>query len=137
MEKHLCHYTITTGHARQSPRSEVSDGILDFLAPLLATGEHEMPRFSEYRVRVTIEGSTLEATVSRGDTPLVTTFVVVDQAGLDRVLRATGCIPAVALTLPAALVETHPTLQLDRDAIGWLGDFERCLAWAWIERRPS
>ena len=133
----LCHYTIGTGHARQSPRSEVGDEVLEELAPLLRPGEHQLSApFDAYRVRVTVDGSTLAATVvTATGAPLATTIVCVDQVGLDAALHATGTIHAVDLTLPCALVEIHPTLALDTEASSWLGDFERCLAWAWIERR--
>ena len=130
----LCHYTINTGHVRQSPRSEVTID-LALLAPLLRTGEHVMPHLADYGLRVTVDGDVLAATVHRGPAPLATVFVCSTQQGLDAVLRLTGCIPSVPLTLPAALVETHPTLTLDPDAVSWLGDFERCLAWAFLERR--
>jgi hypothetical protein len=137
MTNQLCHYTIATGHTRRSPRFEVSDGIIEVLRPLLAAGEHDLPRFPGYRVRVTIEGTTLAATLLSKCAPLVTTFVVLDEPGLEGVLTVTGCKPSGTISLPAALVETHPTLALDQDAVGWLGDFERCLAWAWIERRRA
>ncbi len=132
----LCHYTITSGHSRQSPRSEVRDDVIAELAPLLCPGNHPMPApAGGYRLRVTIDGSTMAATVTTGSgIPLATTIVCVDQAGLDAALRATGMIPATEISLPCALVEIHPTLALDPDASGWLGDFERCIAWAWIEQ---
>jgi hypothetical protein len=34
---------------------------------------------------------------------------------------------------PWVAARLYPTLALDPDAAVWLGDFERCLAWAWIE----
>lgn len=132
----LCHYTITTGHVRQSARSEVRDDVIERLAPLLQPGDHAMPGpFGDYRLRVTVDGSTLAATViTVTGVPLATTIVCIDQAGLDAALRATGMIPAVEITLPCALVEIHPTLALDPGASDWLGDFEKCLAWTWLER---
>lgn len=139
----LCHYTITTGHVRRSPRSEVGDDVISVLVPLLAPGEHAIPRTPGYRVRVTIDRGVYAATVlsdRRADAagaPLVTIMVATDPEGLDAIRRTTGAHWAAAIELPACIVEAHATLGLDRDAIGWLGDFERCLAWAWVERGRS
>lgn len=36
---------------------------------------------------------------------------------------------------PWCAVLLHKTLPLGGDATLWLGDFERCVAWAWIEMR--
>lgn len=131
----LSHYTITTGHLRESPRSEVSDEVIAALAPLLVTGEHAMPHPPGYSVRVTLEQGVLAATVSNRDgMPLVTMFVCVHDVGLLQVCGLTGAKPAYTLALPALLVETHPALAQDHDAIGWLPDFERCLAWTFVER---
>jgi len=30
----------------------------------------------------------------------------------------------------------HPALALDGEAMGWIGDFERCVAWAWLAGPP-
>jgi hypothetical protein len=130
----LNHYTITTGNNRVSPRSEVGPEAIAMCAPLLRTGEHEIPGPPGYRVRVTVDGTALAATVSRDGAPLVTAYVCPDASALAAALRATGAIPAVALTPPALLVDVHPTASGD-PALEWLGDFERCLAWAFLERR--
>lgn len=128
------HYTIDTGHSRDTSRDEIDDAAIELLTPLLSNGDHSLPHpFERYRLRVTIVDGTLAATVYSGPAPLVTTYVVTDAAGLAEVLRITGAIPAAPLTPPAIIVQTHPSIVADRDAIGWLGDFERCLGWAWVE----
>lgn len=132
----LAHYTVTTGHLRQSPRSEVSDDVIAALLPLLVPGEHPMPAPPGYRLRVTLAGTALAATVlTSGGAPLATVYACADQPALDAALHAvreqlTDREPA--LLPPAALVVLHPTIALDPGASDWLGDFERCLAWAWI-----
>ena len=108
--------------------------MIDALRPLLASGEHDMPGPPGYRLRVTIDGATLAATVFRGPAPLATVWTCLDDRGLAEVLRVTGARPAVLLAPPCVLASLHRTMTLDPDAIGWLGDFERCLAWAWSER---
>lgn len=130
----LNHYTITTGHNRVSPRSEVGVGVAESLATMCRAGTHPMPGFAGYTVLVRIEGAVLAATVERGAVPLVTMLVCRDADGLQRAIRVSGCIPAVSLAAPAVLVDVHATAAGD-PALDWLGDFERCLAWAWIEVR--
>jgi hypothetical protein len=132
----LAHYTIETGDLRDSPRDEVTID-LAILAPLLRSGDHALPGPPGYRVRVTTDQGVLAATVSRGPAPLVTVFVCATLEALALAIKVTGTIPAKPLAAPAALVQTHPTLHLDKDAIGWLGDFERCLAWAWVDNQGN
>lgn len=135
-DRTLCHYTITTGHARTSPRSEVSAEAIEALRPLLRTGLHVLPGPPGYRLRVTVAGRTLAATVYSGEAPLVTSFIVLDQAGLGAALRASGAFPRVPITLPAVLDDVHETASLDHDAMSWTGDLARCLGWAWVEHAP-
>ncbi|MCL2779619.1 MAG: hypothetical protein FWD73_16635 [Polyangiaceae bacterium] len=129
------HYTIETGHCRESPRSEVSDAVITALTPLLVSGTHKLPAPRGYQMRVTVDGQQLAATaLTPSGAPLVTAVVAVDDAGLSAVLRATGAHPAIPLRAPALLVTIHPTIALDAGASSWLGDWERCVAWAWIDR---
>lgn len=131
------HYTIETGHCRDSERSEVSSEAIAAVTPMLVNGEHTMPHpFGAYRLTVTIGGATLAATVSSANGPLVSTVVALDADGLANALRVTGTIPAVELKPPCILVQTYPALALDHEAIGWAGDFERVLGWAWHEAVP-
>jgi hypothetical protein len=129
----LDHYTITTGHLRESPRAEVTIP-LDMLADQLTTGVHPMPNFEGYSVRSTVAGTMLAATVFYGPAPLVTALCVVDAAGLAEALRLTGARPPRRLEAPACLVTVHPTIMAAPDAQSWIGDWERCLAWAWVEK---
>lgn len=94
-----------------------------------------MPHPPGYRLRVTVDGTVLAATVySPAGAPLATTLVAVDDAGLAAALRVTGARPPMPLRAPAAIVTLHPTAMLDAGSLGWLGDFERCLAWAWVDK---
>lgn len=38
---------------------------------------------------------------------------------------------------PWCAVVLHPSLSAYRGDVEWMGDFERCIAWAWITRRPA
>lgn len=129
----LCHYTIQTGDIRRSPRSEVGDDVIEALRPLLVSGAHPVPRVDGFSVRVSTERRTLMATVSQGDAPLVTFAVAADRAGLAHVSELMRVPAGADVWLPACLVEVHPTIVLAQ-GVGWLGDYERCVAWAWVER---
>ena len=49
-----------------------------------------------------------------------------------------GASPAARMSsVPWCAVALHPTLPMFMDAVTWLGDFERCVAWAWITRNPA
>lgn len=139
----MIHLTLTTGHVRQSSRSEVSYDAIAALRPLLASGERALPASPGYLLQVTIDGSALMATVRLGwhaDTetqrvPLVTIGVAPDTTALYAFRQLyRGRVDAVR-EAPACIVDIHPTIALDPGAAEWLGDFERCLAWAWVERR--
>ena len=144
------HYTLNTGHTRTSPRDEVGGDIIERLRPMLAEGTHAIPS-TDCTVDITPVGTALVATVRRAEKPLVTFAVaaaaedaamlwqnieslyweITDMPGF----RAAGFqSPRVPASTPWCAVVT---LFL-RHGDDWLGDFERCLAWAWIDhKRPT
>lgn len=48
----MTHYTLNTGHSRESPRSEVRDNVIELCRGLLAPGEHPMPNDPAYTLTV-------------------------------------------------------------------------------------
>lgn len=140
-EKHLSHYTMNTGDLRMSLRSEVADDVVAQLAPMLVPGEHDIPGFFPYLCNVETEGRLLVAEVRvRGLSLPICTFCVYDSiADEDQAFRRLGFIVARApeskRTPPCILVQLHDEALLHTAAMLWMGDFERCLAWAWIEHR--
>ena len=44
---------------------------------------------------------------------------------------------AVMPQAPYCMVELHPNMMAFPDALEWIGDLERCIAWAWISRNPA
>lgn len=75
-------------------------------------------------------------------TPLVTFAVAQDSANGDdlweRLAGRFGAAPGLRKPPePWCGVVVHPALALDGAARDWLGDFERCVAWAWITRHPA
>lgn len=139
----MIHLTLTTGHMRESPRSEVSDATIAALTPLLATGQHALPGVVGYGLRVTIERGALVATVlhaarvhdHRYAIPMATVGAAADSEALEALRQLYGDAMAQVTSAPACVVELHDTLALYPHAAEWLGDLERCLAWAWVEHR--
>jgi len=131
----LCHYTLETGDIRRSPRSEVGDDVIRALRPMLACGTYDVPGVDEHTCRVTTAGRVLLATVFVGSAPLVTFGCAVDVAGLRALCELMHVQPGADVWAPACLVRVEPSAALvGHDSLHWLGDFERCLAWAWVER---
>lgn len=154
--RYLEHLTIDTGDQRRSHRHEVGDEIVALLRPLLdraAAGERvDVP--GDVRPRCVLTGargrnSALLVTVSAIDAPAVP--LPEHLAGRPVPLVSVGIAPSSraadevwsAMTrrdrddrtpsAPWCAVRIHPTLALYPDASAWLGDLERCIAWAWIE----
>lgn len=150
----LPHITLDTGHVRQSPRSEVGDETLATLRASLAMALEQprsripVPMQPGYSYGVTAEHGcllvTIYGTVQATPAPVVTFGVAApgsDAGGLWRILhddrgglegvayrtdiRRPPRPPWVAARMEFAAGLVPPTL--------WLADFERCIAWAWLE----
>jgi len=149
---HVLHVTLTTGHRRLSHREEISAAalaacseILDAIArPGVDSPSVAVPGQPGYRVAGSVSGRCCVLTVHHDDTrePVCTIGIAAHSrcgAGLWRELHRWGSLPVatdpercppepwVAAAL-AAGIAAHP------EAARWLGDFERCLAWAWVAR---
>lgn len=147
----MIHYTLNTGHSRHSPRSEVGDGVIQQMTPLLTPGEYHLKRFggafSDWRLVVPTCPAGYVATLYHGKAPVLTMGVAVLPGDAEAVwpgleslylnvtelpgMRAADFkAPRQPETLPwLAVVLVVPTLLPD-----WCGDFEKCLAHTWIER---
>lgn len=126
----LCHYTITTGDLRRSPRSEVGDDVLPLVRPLLRPGMHAVPGFAEYELDVSTPSPDTLAVTVRRRRPIVVFSVVRTREALDVAIGRLATQPGADLWAPACLVDL---VGFDV-GLHWIGDFERCLAWAWIEQ---
>lgn len=150
----LSHITLSTGHVRQSPRSEVRQETIALLAPILrelvAGHVVDMPRVAGYTLVGSAGGDCLLVTVCAADGAPVVTIAsargprqathlwdflhdTAETGGLDPLDPQTirGAAPLVSRWCAARLelgLAAHP------GAAGWLGDFERCVAWTWILR---
>lgn len=148
MAAYIYHITLDTGHIRHSPRAEVGDEIVlvcrDLIERATADGEPAIPGQAA-TMTATIAGRCLLVTVwARDDhAPLVTIGIAEhsrcgaplwrrlhdDQRGSMPSLKTDrDCVPPEPWC--AARLEIGIAAHLDEGY--WLGDFEHCLAWAWL-----
>lgn len=144
--KYLWHVTLDTGHGRRSPRSEAKDNAVTAAAldlmDALHDGEAPIALMPGYKLKATRAGTALICTVFRGtEFPLVTFGVVGRARGsaqLWQILhdgRQLATHPGDIPSAPWCAVRTEAGLAYDPASADWLGDYERLIAWAWIEKR--
>lgn len=146
----MLHYTLNTGHIRSSPRSEVRDDAVQSMLHLLLPGRHEMP-VPGFNLLAHINGTALLVQVFSDELPAVTFGVAPDAAAaayawphLEKAYLDLGDLPGFRtndLELPrkpahtpwvaAMLIFVSPEEAL------WIADMERCMAWAWVEKKTQ
>jgi len=143
------HITLNTGDVRMSPRSGVDEGIMDNLVPTVAAVERKGEANLETPNGVMTLAGLAPNTNSRAvrvwtvrDGPPLVTIAVGDAlwrelhdglASSETVKTDRGQPPGCPWL--AAMLHTGAALHPESDGItSWMGDFERCLAWTWIER---
>lgn len=147
----LAHVTLTSGDVRHSPRREVTDQIVTLLAPLLARvlagATVDVPYVEgEYVLSGASDGDCCALTVEPSVGPLVATIgIAAGEAGAAALWQQLHVYAPDASPL-ATRAEAPPpapwcAARLDRgavthpEALVWLGDLERCLAWTYLEAR--
>ena len=144
---YINHITLGSGHNRRSPSSEVPADVVAWLRPwldkLLAGGVPlplPEPSLAQYSAAAHIEQGGLVMTVYSGADALVT-FAVAGRSRQSAPLWAYvtaqhGAVPG--LGPPAvpwlAVAVRDPSRVLRTGASDWLGDFERCVAWTFLEK---
>lgn len=150
----LVHVTLDTGHSRQSRRDEVAEAVLPvvqgLLSEVLAGGQPRVPGVpGEFTLTGAREGPCLLVTVwgpggSLGTAPIVTIGVARDAGvSLWRMLHESAAARSAPIVTdpdapppaPWCAARLEVGTALYPEAMEWLGDFERCLAWAWLERQ--
>ena len=147
---YINHITMTTGHVARSYRADVTDATLAALAPWLQAAigsgqQHPLPGLPQYAAAAFVQDGGLVVTVygsqpATGTRQPLATFGVAQRSrhgeALWALLVANFGAHAKARRPgePWCAVALHPTLVLDPAATEWLGDFERCVAWAWLTR---
>ena len=142
----MIHYTLNTGHAVASPRSGVCREAIEALQPLAEHGG-PIPGCAPFRVTVAHGTGSAVFTVWRGAEPVVTCGLAwttegeaeawpaieklyLDLSDHDPELLAPAKEAEQPASLPWLAVVVLPfILNQSRDDVGWLGDFERCMAW--------
>lgn len=155
---YLHHITLSTGHTRRSDRAEVSGETLarvgPWLAALVESGKPAplpVSGLSEYTGHATVVDGALVVTISgpeqtegpmAGKAPPLVTVGVAKRSRHGAALWPLMTGPVMTPAKPGiqrpgepwAAVAIWPTLALHPEAAGWLGDLERCIAWAWMDR---
>lgn len=161
---YIHHVTLNTGHSHRSPRSDAGDEPLAVLVNYLDQvvkrgGRHPMPirALAHYSCMASVEDGGLLVTVyapsgphingehalGGSGHPVITLGVAQrSRQGRDlwgRMVAQFGAAPGLEKPAePWCAVALHPA----HDAYfweteGWLADFERCVAWAWITRHAA
>lgn len=145
------HITLTTGHVRDSLSDEVSLIVLVYCTQLIQdiinNNEHVdlSPNLPGYTINGAIAGNNLVATVWCDYVPVVTIGVAAfPQEGRElwELMHQDQSWPTRTRSdqwpsVPWCAAKLQPGLMLYPDASPWLGDFERCLAWAFLNIRKS
>lgn len=155
---YITHITLATGHTSSIQPGDVAGETLARVSPwlvaLVHSGDH-MPLpvsgLSEYTAHATVQDGALVLTVC-GPTvtdagpmqgvqpPLITIGVAKKSRHAHLWTLLTGPVmPPAAHGIkppqtPWCAVLIWPSSVLCADAFQWLGDFERCVAWAWCSK---
>ena len=153
--RYIQYVTLSTGHARRTARSEVSDHVVAQMRPLLVralAGEYApLPGIARgYTMRGARYGRcctvTLYAPASESARPRLVPMLTIGVAEhsrcgarLWRYLHetATGLVPVTSpdRTPPEPWVADRIEIgaALHVDAMHWTGDWSHCVAWTWLE----
>lgn len=158
---YINHLTLNTGHLARTSRGDVAPHVTAILAPWLQglvntgkAGPLPVPDLAEYSAQALVQDGSLVVTLYApagpyqpgkphgGEVmPLVTLGVAQRSRHAaplwDALCAAVPSRPKMDMpATPWLAVITYPSLPAHRAAAEWLGDFERCIAWAWITRNP-
>lgn len=159
---YINHITLATGHIARTSRADVAPAVTEALAAWLPATLNSgqlhalpVPELCHFAAQVLVQDGALVVTVSApigphqpgqphaGQTMPLVTFGVAQRSRHGAVLwgmmiKAFGCKPGLqAPQTPFCAVAIHPGIAIYKGPVEWLGDFERCVAWAWITRNPD
>ena len=134
-DRYIWHETIQTQHTRRSFVNEIDSGVLATVRAWLAAGDaFDLP--GGYRcVLVQRSARCIEAEVYTPGGVRLIRIGVADHAHCGQMLweRIGGAADAKPAEPWCAASMDADGVIADPGAYQWLGDFERCLAWAWLE----
>jgi hypothetical protein len=145
----LTHVTISTGHSNDSPRHLVPDDVIKFMAYWLKSAKPTLiPGIEEEQIAAQVpaaenyvavfrsnKGCLLVTLFHRKFGPVLTFGVTPAQADgkeLWALLGSKECQPKGAwcgVKFEGGLIRAGASCLMD---MMWFGDFERCVAWAWL-----
>ena len=159
---YLNHITLSTGHIARTERADVAPEVTELLAGWLPdavnSGQaHALPvaALSHFSAQAFVQSGALVVTVSAPvgphelgkphagpAMPLITMGVAQrSRQGADLWASLTKAFETKpGLEQPATpwlAVAIHPSIAFYAGPVEWLGDFERCIAWAWLTRNPD
>ncbi|HTV33263.1 MAG TPA: hypothetical protein VME69_09205 [Methylocella sp.] len=139
----IWHVTLQTGQSSRSYRQDIADAAIHALRPLLrADGEYPIPSVADRRLWVTRTGRLLLATVL-AETSICTMAVADRSVGAQKLWHMihkgveTATDPESPPRAPWCAARIEPGFSSHLDDREWLADFQRCLAWTWIESLPG
>lgn len=157
------HYTLNTAHNQISQRKDVGESAIALLSDwirLNAMGDWvplPVPELSHYSAKIFTVDDALVVTVmgpigphmqgqkSNAKVPLVAFGVAKDRGHGDQLWSLLSSpeqrvefAPNIKQPeTPWCSVVVYPTASMHKDSLGWLADFERCCAWAWLTCNPK
>jgi len=159
MSTYIRHVTLATGHTSSIEAGDVSGETLarvgPWLAALLESGQSAplpIAAVAEFTATasvasggllVTISGPAVQSGPLAGKAPPLVSLGVAARSRQSApmwdmltspTLRAQGMAVKAKSAPPApwAAVAIYPTITMHLAALEWLGDLERCIAWAWV-----
>lgn len=143
-DRYLYHVTTTTGHSRKSYRSEVGDTVVEVcrkLVDAMRDGSRiEIPGQSGYWCDARISGRCMSARIYAGS-ELIVAFAVAENErcgaalwrGLHNAENHAKTDPEKQPRAPWCGVSLTESFALHQDCWDWVGDFERCIAWGFLD----
>lgn len=156
--KYINHVTLSTGHCRRSPRAEVDDATVQMLYPWLLKAIESgcieplpVAPLSHYGARAIKEiGLVVTLYAPRGPhtqgQPHTGEHLPIATLAIAQRSREAGDLWAMMVAsfgaargatrpeTPWLAVALHDNIVQFLGALEWLGDLERCIAWAWVDR---
>ncbi len=145
--RYIYHVTLLTGDTRQSWRHEVDPKVMPVASAMLdraLAGERvAIAGVEGYEITAAAGGRCCLVTAWRGDTPLVTIGIAARSRCGAELWRRLHEDPWTPLATSAAQCPPEPwcAAQIQPGLVPfmldahWLADFERVMAWAFLERR--
>jgi len=146
----LVHLTVNTGHSVESPRSAVDNRVIAALRPLIATGGGPIP-IPPWRVDIRRAPGGWVFALLRGSEQAVICALATESDATEiwqkierhyfelteqmpGMLDVGAAAPEMPTQAPWLAVLILPGMLMSTcEDVGWMGDFERCLAWTLLE----